>query len=625
MNNKKDKFYIENIFLDINRRLGAEAKQAALITFFIGLLCHFKFLAGYWFNEDHAFKLLYSANDYARSGRWGIRIVGAGLRSAYINTVIIGLSVLLSLSIISAIVIKIYNIKSRISIFLISGIISSFPIIAYYSAYTFCFDSYMAGYMIAMAAVFLANRKSKISYIMAVILMMFSLSTYQAVLSFIVLNCMILCLADLLNREDMRKVTYRIFRFLIFIILGLISYVISLKVINSMYNLQLASYKGIDKIGTIDLNKIPQLIALAYKNFIEFFFGEKFYYISSYMSAAYIICILSTFIIIAVTVYKKQIYKGKIRMFLIIIIIITFPIGANIVNLAAPTTDLNTLLVYQMVFIILMPVILLESDKDNDKFKIKSFNILSVISSAAVFIIFVNYAVITNIYYMKAETLYKRTMSLTERIFNRIEMLDGYNADMKLAVVGDLKYNDNYPKSLEQFEMIKNDIGLRNPFIGYGLGRNESNTYKICQMIDRFLGVNINPADEAEIDNITKNPLYYSAGVWPQNDSVKIIDGYIVVNLITPISIDIDKNEEKLIFSINNTECLEEGSKFKWRIYRKSDGTRVFIQDKFTEDMEITYVPEDNEEYYAYVVIKNPDNTINTSVYSISAGFSDEN
>ena len=111
--------------------------------------------------------------------------------------------------------------------------------------------------------------------------------------------------------------------------------------------------------------------------------------------------------------------------------------------------------------------------------------------------------------------------------------MEGFSTDKKVAIIS----NQSVPVYFSErndFPDIQYDRGLRKQFIGFcePEGKEAYASTKICALIKNMLGVTMRPASQDQIDTIMDSEEYSEMGVWPSEDSVRIIDDIIVVNFL---------------------------------------------------------------------------------------------
>ena len=266
------------------------------------------------------------------------------------------------------------------------------------------------------------------------------------------------------------------------------------------------------------------LIFRTYKHFIGYFIGKSYFRVSIYESIIRILTIILTFILLITKINKDKIYKSKTNIILLSIIIILIPLTFNIVDFMAYKADLTSLQIYSFSSFYLLIILIL------DKTKPKCLNIIITILIIAIGIM--NFITI-NKYYFKQETYYKYTENFNNRLLNKIESTEGYYYGIPIILKGTI--NSSFYKELNNLPNTNDNITFDQSlwggkYIGYEDLYTYNNDKKIFTMINNEFGVNLNRATDEERDKIKDNKEYNDMKSYPEKDSIKIIDGILVVN-----------------------------------------------------------------------------------------------
>lgn len=125
---------------------------------------------------------------------------------------------------------------------------------------------------------------------------------------------------------------------------------------------------------------------------------------------------------------KKVKITNRVATFIFIILV---PFCVNIVDFISPNSKSGNLTIYACVMIFIIPILLLE--KNNMK-RVEIKKSIKWIAVICLIIIGVNNYYLNNIYYLKVSTYYKQTELFYNRLYSRIEEIDGFKPNMKIAV-----------------------------------------------------------------------------------------------------------------------------------------------------------------------------------------------
>jgi len=569
--------------------LSKEMKMAFVYTFIIGVLCHFAYLSAIFFNEDsiaHYITRVIGAG--VPQGRWAAGVLAFVLRKTYNTQALIGICCILGISAQNAILTSIFELKNRITIFFMCAVLVVMPSLAYTSCYVYSFDQYGIELFLSALCVYLTY-KFKHGVWPAMFIMMFNLSLYQAALPQLMTLCVLVLLFMLVKGDAITDVINKARTLILMGIGGGLLYLLSVKVSLWVFGLELYTYKGISGMGEVPIVEYLLGIPKAYINFWDYFFGTNYFYSSFGLKIAYGV-VLSVVPILTFVLARKNVKKNdkefRIRILLTGVALAVLPMTINVIDVVAPDTGTYTVIMYPMAYVFVCLLIMVEQSQIKINNALIRKGILTIIS-IAMLVVSWEYIVIDNIYYMKADILTQRTESFYERLASAVESTEGYESGMNLLVLGTYP-NRNYRMAENEFDkIIINDVGLRNEIIGLPKGKDSRNTEKVHNYLESILGLDLKNGFKAEradhkIAKILASEEYAKMGMWPAEDSVKVINDYVVVNFREPFYVRAKSTEDNTIrFQIMSANGLPEGYTFAFRVYK--DGKEIFWDGNFKD------------------------------------------
>lgn len=480
-------------------------------------LTHFYFFSRRLANEDDLSYLVFK--DFAlTSGRWNNgTLFTTSLMSPSVNFIL----VIIILAIISLLICDIFKIKNKKNMILISLIISTFPSLALSFSYLFMVEIYMTSLLLAVLAVWLST-KWKYGFIPGSLCIALSLGNYQSYIAVSVSLIIIYVIKETIDKK--KEILKDILKLLIMGILGIIIYFIILKVLLLINKTSLSNYKGADSMGIPPISEWPKLIFRTYKHFIGYFIGKSYFRVSIFESTIRILTIILTFILLINKITKEKFYKNKTNIIIFIILIVLIPFTFNIVDFMAFKADLTSLQIYSFSSLYLLIILILDKTKPN--------YLNTIITILIIAIGIMNFTTV-NKYYFKQETYYKYTENFNNRLLNKIESTEGYYYGIPIIFKGES--NSNFYKELNTLPNTNDNITFDQSlwggkYIGYADLYTYNNDKKIFTMINNEFGVYLNRATDEERDKIKDNIEYNNMKSYPEKDSIKIIDGILVVN-----------------------------------------------------------------------------------------------
>ena len=277
-------------------------------------------------------------------------------------------------------------------------------------------------------------------------------------------------------------------------------------------------------MGIPPISEWPKLIFRTYKHFIGYFIGKSYFRVSIFESTIRILTIILTFILLINKIKKEKFYKNKTNIIIFIILIVLIPFTFNIVDFMAFKADLTSLQIYSFSSLYLLIILILDKTKSN--------YLNTIITILIIAIGIMNFTTV-NKYYFKQETYYKYTENFNNRLLNKIESTEGYYYGIPIIFKGES--NSNFYKELNTLPNTNDNITFDQSlwggkYIGYADLYTYNNDKKILTMINNEFGVYLNRATDEERDKIKDNIEYNNMKSYPEKDSIKIIDGILVVN-----------------------------------------------------------------------------------------------
>lgn len=350
------------------------------------------------------------------------------------------------------------------------------------------------------------------------------------------------CIVMLFTEKDIGYILRRGIEYIVIFFIGMGIYYAVLRLFLSVQNLQMQSYMGEDRlIHGISGKELGECFVLAYKNPIKYWLGrwDGYSLISYRLSIALILLTLLLFISLII-IYRTTIFAGR-KWILLTFLISVFPLSTGAIYIIA-FGNVHYLMIFTFVLFYVGMIKLADMvirTKDNCICNVTTKSIHRLTSVVAVILIGL-FLVISYIGVIHANMAYNAlqksnlaSMSIANRLMDRIESCDGANGDEMIVFIGDLCDNDYYRLPSGEGEYWKNQIrGLGSAtystaFAYYGNTRSylynvmgfyrDMEYYKLGTMSGSYT------IEDEEV--IRQMP------VFPADGSVKIIEGIITVKL----------------------------------------------------------------------------------------------
>ena len=505
------------------------------ITFFSALL--FSLLVhGYGFsnkmlNEDSIFYLQNSMQYLYQLGRWFLLFLQF-IRGFHVIPWVIGVFAILYLSLGTTLLVSVLEVKNKAHCVLISFLIVAFPAWANQFMYDFLADAYPAAMLLAVFAIYL-TKKYRHGYLAGALSLMFSLALYQSFLSFAIgLSLIALIRYVLEERRDVPRIALYAGRYLLCGILGLLFYMVSVRVSLFITGGTLFTYQGMDNLGQIPLGELPQLIVGSYDTFFRSFYRSSpgvvdWLYVSTFLFALYALVFLLLVYLSVRILFDGRRYKQGATLLTLALCALALPLGLNITEITAPGGELHTLSTNAYVLVVVLLFVFLDIYQNRKKQggKRPQFPLRCLILLVTL-LISGNYMLQSGSFYFVQHMQYESTMAFYNRLLLRIEDTPGYEPGMPVAIIGtepfpDMGFSDALDR--ERWQIV--GFGGYRPIIGLGA------QYKNILFFQNYLGVQLTPATAEQIERILASQEFLDMPLYPRHGSVAVIGDVLVVKL----------------------------------------------------------------------------------------------
>lgn len=514
------------VVLDIASKFTFERKLAFLLTIIISFIIHFPIMANDINNpDDILFGDFHGFSKWELSlGRWALSIVSL-IRGSVVSPVLSTINAIVLMGIVAIVLIELLDIKKVIHIVLVSAILASMPTFAVTLSYNYCSDAYILAMFLSFLAVYFIYKKSSIKYfILASTCFAVSMGLYQAYIGVTVGLCVIVPILEILrNVKDTKKIFIDILKSIGMVILGISIYYVITQLSLYIFNIEVASYCGANKIGLSIFKTLPQAIQQTYMTFYEFFFKNNIiknsYWKREYLNAIFFIILAISFLIVVV---KNKICKNPIKVVMLVFGIIIMPIAIGLIEIIAQEKRINILMGGALYLPLIMFVAILDM---LDKNKGAEF-FLNWMGVTICVIIIATYAFSIQATYLAREQTYNQAYSTMIRIIDRMETNENYKTGMKVCFIGEIN-NKIYPRDSKVYDMA---VGYISNWGEFWISRNGSNI-SIKNFIEKYLGLKIDFCTVNEFNKIIRTEEYKGMKVFPSNESIKVINDIMVVKL----------------------------------------------------------------------------------------------
>lgn len=482
----------------------------------IGLITHFYKITNWLPNWD-SLVFRYDAQNMISMGRW-LLPVASGFSSFYDLPWVTGLMAILFHAIGAVAIVEIFKVKKTVTACLIGATVASFPTVTSVMMYNYVADAYALSFLFAvLAALFLTREKPK--YIISLILIALSVGIYQAYITVTIM--LLLCFLIVKALSDDTKIKelfiYGV-KFLITGALGMVLYYLVLTLLLKLTKTTLLDYQGFGDAASLSgLNLFASLYTIK-----ESFFGYFFDFSNGInaFSVINVIIIINSLVFYIAFIIKNKI--GVLKTLVIAVLVALLPLGASVLSIINSAIDYHNLMKMGFVIFYLLFILIYEKiDFENISFQaIKSWSVLIFMA-----VLIFNYIIIANVSYHKLNMAYEKSIGTLNRIADRIEQTEGAADCDSVLVLGALDNSEAYSSNLPPDMTGTTDghiIRANDEIVGQSVLCSALNDY--CGKEYRFLS---GEEKEKLLGKIDEGSLC----IWPDKNSIQIIDNVIVINL----------------------------------------------------------------------------------------------
>ncbi len=493
-------------------------KWAFLSAILIGMLIHMPIMLSDFPNHDGLDSIYFDQN-MITSGRWFLTIA-CGISSYYTLPWVIGLLGMFYLGIAAICIVEFLEVESKINIVLISGLLVSFPALASTFAYVFTLDGYMLGVLFAVLAPLLVKRH-KYGFVAGGVALALSLGIYQAYLPFAMILSLYGIVQIALSQMNIREKIGAAVRYLFMGIEGAGLYFIVLQILLQIQGKQLASYQGINGVGSIEKIGIVGSIKKMYVDFVMFTFNGGVLTNNMYSKIAFGVIIVLVLWTLMLLIKKRRLYASIWFYLVLIALAIVVPLCSNVMLLISPDVTYHSLMRYQWILFVILAVAFIEGFgiRENETYEKLGAGLLGIFVGILVF----NYAITDNIAYSNLEKKYEKTYALCIRLADRMEQTAGYYQGIPVAMIG-VVGDEHFPTTDITAKVTEPLVGMSGDYLIYTRTNYQA-------FFKNYLGITINLVSDEEMREIYDSAEYQAMESFPLESSVQVVNGILYIKL----------------------------------------------------------------------------------------------
>lgn len=499
--------------------LKQKIKKQWLIVFFatfaIGLTAHATIMLQDIPNHDGLASMYFDQN-MITSGRWFLSIA-CGFSSYFTLPWLIGLLGLILLSVTAVLLTDLLQIESAWLGCLVGGLLITFPALTSTFAYVYTLDGYMLGLMLAVLAVWFVAKGGK-KWMAGAVCLAFSMGVYQAYLPFAILLSLYAVLMVFLEEKEKGRKVKVLGSYLGMGVCGMALYYVILQLLLWIQGKHLASYQGIDGMGSVAGLDLLGTIKSIFGDFIGFTLKGHILFNNVFSTTAVVVLILITALVLVLLAIDKKLFKSIWFYMIVIALVVIVPVATNVILIISPGVNYHLLMRYQWVLFVILALAFCNRYIAVLKNQVP-FGKWAMLLCAAVLTF--NYLVVDQIAYSNLEKKYEKTYSYCLRLLDRMEQTQGYYPGIPVAMIGVVS-EDNFPVTDITGEVTGSIIGATGDYLLYTSANYQS-------FMKHYMGVEINPVSGEDMLRIYDSEEYRALESFPGANSMKVVDGVLYI------------------------------------------------------------------------------------------------
>ena len=501
-------------------------KFVSIITTFYMLAAHGYIYLNTIFSHD-SMKIIYWGDslfyDSVEIGRYIIPLYLL-IRGKYYPPLLVGMLSIIFMILLIYILILLFDIKNKINIAIISGVISTSCTITLLNAtYIEYSDMYILSFLLATISLYiLLKAKIKFKTIISIVLFVISMGIYQTAFPIFLTLLFIYTIIEILKKNDVKACFKNLCKNTIICSIASVIYFIIYRLVLLVLKIKPSTcYNSVNKVAKF--NSIKDMY-ITFKNQYKITF-QFIQHPSTYYSHIVFVINICLIIITIYTLYKI-IKTNKYKLFsklLTIALLVSLTFIVNCTFFLANGVIHELMILPMFLLYLLLIVIFDRSIEQKDKvfkhnyFLAKRLYSFLIISFC---IMFFSAIIYSNQIYLKKNMEFDATKMTMNRIVQNIENMDEYDVEKTPIVF--IGYLNNGPLAYEKPELDYKAVGQ-----GAMYGLTYYRTYK--QFLNYYMGYPVEVLDE-------ETSLKYAEKVknmkpFPSKESYRIIDGVLVIKL----------------------------------------------------------------------------------------------
>ena len=459
---------------------------------------------------------------------------------------LIGVICLIMIGCAAVFFVRLFDIRENIFLVIIAWILVANPVVTSIFAYMYTADGYMISLLFSVLAAYLCLKKKGLSGILSGgLCLAVSLGFYQAFLSVTIIIMLFYLFRMLyISENDIKDIGKMAGRCLLSGVTGIAVYAIGVMIVWKAGGHQAANYMGMDSADGTGIHGLLQAVVDCYVDFARFYIVR--WELNRY-NAMNVLMFLLTLITWLVLVTKRKLWRMPVRVILMALVFPLLPIVCHLFEFVSEGVSYtSTSMEYSLALVYLL-LLIMWSDMRHSGFVQNNKNgieksedpkeaagiagrfrwselqywkkhFLSMLSVVLLLCISFHFTVIANRSYYNMNNANTKVEMLLNRLVMRMEMTKEYHEDMEVAIYGSCYEIPEYVPAAPMMSGVVSNIFLT-----------QGNEY--ISMMNHYLSTSYKWADFETMCQIAATEEFAEMEPWPSENSIRIIDGIMVLYL----------------------------------------------------------------------------------------------
>ncbi len=408
----------------------------------------------------------------------------------------------------------------------LSGLFITTPVITAMLGFMFTAPYYMGAMFGATLSMYLIIRFRKwYVFVISGIILICSVGIYQACIPMTLSVGLIYLIHTVLHKKSSAKQTLVSgLSVLLLSVASLLCYLSINQLVLKALGLTMNSYKGMDDMGNLSLNKLLPRIPSAYRAFFHPTPGLESYLYPMGAIRFYKLLLVLTgilLIVIGADLIKEKLYAAFLQFLFLSALV---PLATTFIYVMAGADSVNTLTLYSQTLWFAYVAVLVKYMVKQDVLRLSFRNALKYATVFVLFILVIIYCRYDNVCYLKAELAKNEAITYLGNMVHEIQDTEGYSPELPVALI---RSNTLQDPSLTDLDRYAFSEICTPPY--FFTAEDYVNAYNVEYYLRNWCGFapTYLSEDSEEVQTLSqiKNMPHY-----PEKGSIQVLNDIVIVN-----------------------------------------------------------------------------------------------